>query len=69
MGGTLGWLLVCLTGCTQKALHQLPGPVASSYALTRDALKTEFKPESRHEVPSQSPSMPENGWRRVGRFC
>ena len=44
----LRWLGVRLTGRAQKALHRLPGPVASSYASTRDALKTRFEPESRH---------------------
>ena len=44
----LQWLRVCLTGRAQKALHRLPGPVASSYEATRDALKARFEPESRH---------------------
>ena len=33
----LQWLRVRLTGRAQKALHRLPGPVASSYEATRDA--------------------------------
>ena len=41
----LQWLRVRLTGRAQKALHRLPGPVASSYEATRDA---RFEPESRH---------------------
>ena len=44
----LQWLRVRLTGRAQKALHRLPGPVASSYEATRDALKARFEPESRH---------------------
>ena len=44
----LQWLRVRVTGCTQKALHRLPRPAATSYKTTRDALKARFEPESKH---------------------
>ena len=43
----LKWLQVRLTGRAQKALHRLTETQRASYALTKDALKSRFDPESR----------------------
>ena len=43
----LKWLRVRLTGRAQKALHRLTETQWASYALTKDALKSRFDPESR----------------------
>ena len=43
----LKWLRVRLTGRAQKALHRLTETQRASYALTKDALKSRFDPESR----------------------